>query len=122
VDAVVRAQDVRSMHVNDSSESSLTTGQRRAEVYQQNSPACSQADSQDSFPQNPQAGVQPPRESVETRAVPQSVAAEVPLRPPIAQPLPGDFLLAEYESDCARFVAEAKNLARRRTSQALFAH
>jgi hypothetical protein len=34
-------------------------------------------------------------------------------------PLPGDFLLAEYESDCARFVADARNLARRRMNSAL---
>jgi hypothetical protein len=36
-------------------------------------------------------------------------------------PLPGDFLLAEYESDCARFVADARNLARRRTNRPLLA-
>jgi hypothetical protein len=39
----------------------------------------------------------------------------------LAPPLPGDFLLAEYESDCARFVADARNLARRRTNQPLLA-
>jgi hypothetical protein len=39
----------------------------------------------------------------------------------LAPPLPGDFLLAEYESDCARFVANARNLARRRMNQRLLA-
>jgi hypothetical protein len=39
----------------------------------------------------------------------------------IAPPLPGEFLLAEYESDCARFVADARNLARRRTNRPLLA-
>ena len=39
----------------------------------------------------------------------------------LAAPLPGDFLLAEYESDCARFVADARGLARRRMNQSLLA-
>jgi len=31
----------------------------------------------------------------------------------------GDFVSAQHESDCARFVAEAKNLARRRVEARL---
>jgi hypothetical protein len=52
---------------------------------------------------------------------PQADAESEPLGGSLAGPLPGDFLLAEYESDCARFVADAKNLARRRMMGA-FAH
>jgi hypothetical protein len=39
----------------------------------------------------------------------------------LAPPLPGEFLLAEYESDCARFVADARDLARRRKNRPLLA-
>jgi hypothetical protein len=92
----------------------LSARQRRAEVYRQNSPAYSQAYPQNPYPQNPQAGAQAPGEGVGNMAGPQTDAEYEP-------PLPGDFLLAEYESDCARFVAEAKNLARRRMT-ALLAH
>ena len=41
--------------------------------------------------------------------------------PSIPPALPGEFLLAEYESDCARFVADARNLARRRMNLPLLA-
>jgi hypothetical protein len=37
-----------------------------------------------------------------------------PLTGSVAPPLPGNFVSAQYESDCARFVSEAKRLARRR--------
>lgn len=35
--------------------------------------------------------------------------------PELAPPPCGHFVSAEYEADCARFLAEAKKLARRRT-------
>jgi hypothetical protein len=57
---------------------------------------------QTGFPQARSEPTQPPVDSVEKYPV------------SLAPSLPGDFLLAEYESDCARFVAEAKNVARRR--------
>ncbi|SRR5712691_8763053 len=124
MDAGVRVRDGRSRPVNASRESSMlsTTRQRRAEVYRQNSQAYSQAYSQSSYPQNPQAGGQTPGASVENMAGPQTDAESESLQRPLAPPLPGDFLLAEYESDCARFVAEAKNLARRRMGRVLLAH
>jgi hypothetical protein len=59
---------------------------------------------QTGFPQPPLDTTEPPVDSVEKNP-----------------PLPGDFLLAEYESDCARFVADARNLARRRMNLPLLA-
>jgi hypothetical protein len=40
-------------------------------------------------------------------------AQSEPVRRPLPLP-PGDFVSAEYASDCARFIAESKNRARRR--------
>ncbi len=65
---------------------------------------------QPDFPHLPLEPAQLPVDSVDKNSV------------SLAAPLPGDFLLAEYESDCARFVADARNLARRRTGQTLLAH
>jgi hypothetical protein len=73
------------------------------------------------YSQNPQAGIQSPRATVEGMAGPQTEAESESLRRSLAPPLPGDFLSSEYESDCARFVAEARNLARRRMGRALLA-
>jgi hypothetical protein len=40
--------------------------------------------------------------------------------PPVRAPLPrGEFVSARYESDCARFLAETKDLARRRAEASL---
>lgn len=57
---------------------------------------------QTGFPQLPRGPAVPPVDSVDKKPV------------ALAPRLPGDFLLAEYESDCARFIAEAKGVARRR--------
>ena len=73
------------------------------------------------YPQNPQAGAQTAGEGVGNLSEPQTDAECEPLRRSLAPPLPGDFLMAEYESDCARFVADARNLARRRTNRPLLA-
>jgi hypothetical protein len=62
------------------------------------------------FPHPPLEPAQPPVDSVDKNSG------------SLAPPLPGEFLLAEYESDCARFVADARNLARRRTNRPLLAH
>jgi hypothetical protein len=64
---------------------------------------------QTGFPQPPLDTTEPPVDSVDKNPV------------SLAPPLPGDFLLAEYESDCARFVADARNLARRRMNRPLLA-
>ena len=64
---------------------------------------------QTGFPHPPSQPAGPPVDSVDKSPV---------SFPP---PLPGDFLLAEYESDCARFVADARGLARRRMNQSLLA-
>jgi hypothetical protein len=61
------------------------------------------------FPHLPLEPAEPPVDSVDKNPV------------SLAPPLPGDFLLAEYESDCARFVADARNLARRRMNRPLLA-
>ncbi len=61
------------------------------------------------FPHPPLRPAEPPVDSVDKNPV------------SLAPPLPGDFLLAEYESDCARFVADARNLARRRMNRLLLA-
>jgi hypothetical protein len=115
MDAVVRVQDGRSTPVDASREQ-----QTAAEVSRQDSPADSGAHSHSSYPQNPQAGVQTPEPGVRDMVEPQPDTESEP-GDSLAAPLPGDFLLAEYESDCARFVADAKNLARRRMMGA-FAH
>jgi hypothetical protein len=60
-------------------------------------------------PHLPEQPAQMPVDSVDKNAV------------SLPPPLPGEFLLAEYESDCARFVADARNLARRRMSRPLLA-
>jgi hypothetical protein len=40
--------------------------------------------------------------------------------PPLPAPTPrGEFVSARYESDCARFLAETKDLSRRRAEAAL---
>jgi hypothetical protein len=64
---------------------------------------------QPGFPHLPQEPAQLPVDSVDKNSV------------SLAPPLPGDFLSAEYETDCARFVAEARSLARRRM-RPLLAH
>jgi hypothetical protein len=62
---------------------------------------------QPGFPHQPSEPAEPPVDSVDKNPV------------SLVPPLPGEFLLAEYESDCARFVADARNLARRRMGLAL---
>jgi hypothetical protein len=64
---------------------------------------------QPGFPHLPLESPQLPVDSVDKNSV------------SFAPPLPGDFILAEYESDCARFVADASNLARRRMNLPLLA-
>jgi hypothetical protein len=64
---------------------------------------------QTGFPQPPLVPTAPPVDPVDKDLV------------SVPPPLPGDFLSAEYESDCARFVADARNLARRRTNRPLLA-
>jgi hypothetical protein len=90
MDAGLTVQDVRSGPVNASRESTLSeTLQRRAEVYPQKSPTYAQT------------------------SHPQTDAESEPPRPP------GDFVSAAYASDCARFIAESKNRARRRVEAGL---
>ena len=121
MDAVVRVQDVRSRPVNTSREPSLLSEalQRRAEVYRQNSQVYSQSYAQNSYQQNLRAGVQTPQPGVGNVAGLQTAVECEPLRRSLAPLPPGDFVSAEYESDCARFIAEAKNLARRRVEAGL---
>lgn len=45
--------------------------------------------------------------------------AAKPLAPPLAPPPCGHFVSARHETDCARFLAETKKLARRRAEATL---
>jgi hypothetical protein len=100
MDAVVRIPHGRSRPLNATRESIPSATQQRA-----GSPA---------YPQNPQAAGQNPGGAVGNPAGPPTDAESEPVRRSVTPPVPGDFLLAEYELDCARFIAEAKKVARRR--------
>ena len=120
VDAVVEVEEILSNAADSLREPSMLsdTLQRRAEVYRQNSRVYSHNYQQNSYPYNSPTDVETPKPSVETMAESQTDAKSEPLRRSLT-PQCGDFVSAEYESDCARFVAEAKNLARRRVEAGL---
>jgi hypothetical protein len=72
-----------------------------------------------SYPHRPPAAVENPELGVEQTLAPRSGVESEPL-PPLLAPRPsGNFVSSQYESDCARFVSEAKRLARRRAEAAL---
>ena len=59
-------------------------------------------------------------ETVKATVAMQDVRGKPTDDPPSVAPLPrGEFVSARYESDCARFLAETKSLARRRAEAAL---
>ena len=87
------------------------TLQRRAEVHRENSPVYSHNPGQN-YPHNSQADVEALKPGVET--IPESQRDRESLGRSFAPPPPGHFVSAEHEADCARFLAEAKGLARRR--------
>lgn len=63
------------------------------------------------YSQYPPATVQnPEKRDGETAALLMGAESD-PLTPSVAPPLPGHFVSTRYESDCARFVSDAKRLA-----------
>jgi hypothetical protein len=72
-----------------------------------------------SCPHRPPAAVENPERRVEKTIAPRPGTESEPPTPSLAPTLAGNFVSAHYESDCARFVSEAKRLARRRAEAAL---
>ena len=112
VEAVVGLDGVVSEAADSSREPLMLaeTLQRRAVVYRRNSPVYSH-DHGENYPHNSQADVEAVEPGVETIPESETDAESEPLRRP---PPPGHFVSGEHQSDCARFLAEAKSLARRR--------
>jgi hypothetical protein len=78
-------------------------------------PRALQACAQDS-PHFPPGAVESLERGAGRTAVPGTDAESGPRAPSLAPCLPGHFVSAQYESDCARFVSEAKRLARHRAA------
>ena len=70
------------------------------------------------YGQRPQVAVEGPESGARKEAAPRMNAAKRPARP-LAPPPRGHFVTAQYEADCARFLAETKKLARRRAEATL---
>jgi len=72
-----------------------------------------------SYPHRPPTAVENAEPGVKNTLTPPRDAESEPLTTLLA-PIPsGNFVSTQYESDCARFVSEAKRLARRRAEAAL---
>lgn len=69
--------------------------------------------------QRPPVAVDRPQSAVGKTVAPRIDREPEPLHASIAPPPPGHFLLAEHETDCARFLAETKKRARCRAETAL---
>jgi hypothetical protein len=72
----------------------------------------------DGYRQHSQAAVEKPEAGVGKTAAPRTDAESEPLAASLAPAPRGHFISTDYEADCARFLLEAKGLARRR-AQAL---
>ena len=72
-----------------------------------------------SYPHRPPAAVENLERRVEKSIAPRPGMESEPPTPSLVLAFAGDFVSAHYESDCARFVSEAKRLARRRAEAAL---
>jgi hypothetical protein len=72
-----------------------------------------------SYPHRPPAAVESQELGVEKTLAPRRDGESEPPTTLLAPLLSGNFVSAQYESDCARFVSEAKRLARRRAEAAL---
>ena len=71
------------------------------------------------YPHHQPAAVESPELHVEETLTPRRDAEPEPLTTFLAPRPSGNFVSTQYESDCARFVSEAKRIARRRAEAAL---
>ena len=72
-----------------------------------------------SYPHHPPAAVENQELGVEKTLAPRRDAESEAPTTLLAPLLSGNFVSTQYESDCARFVSEAKRIARRRAEAAL---